>query len=203
MINAELTKAEKTRQYIIETAAPLFNKKGYAGTSISDLLELLNLSKGALYGNFKDKNEIAAEAFAYNFSRMKSGYENEVEGCSNHSEIDKLKALVNYPLVHFDIIFSKGGCPILNSAVEADDNALFIQLKVKKAIRLWKSMITAIIRAGIENNVIKADTNPESIATMLIAILEGGYMLAGINQSKKEIATVVKGAHIIIDSIKR
>ncbi|MCP2807331.1 TetR family transcriptional regulator, partial [Salmonella enterica subsp. enterica serovar Typhimurium] len=60
------SKAERTRQYIIDKAAPIFNKKGYAGTSLNDLIEATGLTKGAIYGNFENKDEIALEAFDYN-----------------------------------------------------------------------------------------------------------------------------------------
>lgn len=46
-------KSERTRQFIIEKVAPIFNRKGYAGTSLSDLTEATGLTKGAIYGNFK------------------------------------------------------------------------------------------------------------------------------------------------------
>ena len=54
------SRSEKTRQLIIETAAPIFNKKGYAGTSLSDLTQATGLTKGSIYGNFKNKDEVAA-----------------------------------------------------------------------------------------------------------------------------------------------
>ena len=47
------TKAEKTKEYIIATSAPIFNKQGYAGTSMSDITKATGLTKGVLYGNFK------------------------------------------------------------------------------------------------------------------------------------------------------
>ena len=60
------TKAEKTSQYIVETTAPLFNKNGYTGTSLSDITDTTGLTKGAIYGNFKNKEELALEAFNFN-----------------------------------------------------------------------------------------------------------------------------------------
>ena len=48
-----IPRSEKTRQFIIETTASLFNKKGYAGTSMSDLTEATKLTKGSIYGNFE------------------------------------------------------------------------------------------------------------------------------------------------------
>ncbi|MBL7756118.1 MAG: TetR family transcriptional regulator, partial [Chitinophagaceae bacterium] len=47
-------KAERTRQHIIEKAAPFFNKKGYADTSLSDITAATGLTKGAIYGNFEN-----------------------------------------------------------------------------------------------------------------------------------------------------
>jgi len=46
------TKAERTRQFIIEQAAPLFNERGVAGVSIDDVLKVTRVAKGCLYGHF-------------------------------------------------------------------------------------------------------------------------------------------------------
>ncbi len=43
-----LTKAEITTQFIIDTVAPVFNKFGYAGTSMSDITKATGLTKGAV-----------------------------------------------------------------------------------------------------------------------------------------------------------
>jgi TetR/AcrR family transcriptional repressor of nem operon len=40
-----MTKGERTRREIVEKAAPLFNQKGYEGTSLSDLMEATGLKK--------------------------------------------------------------------------------------------------------------------------------------------------------------
>ncbi|RZL99390.1 MAG: TetR/AcrR family transcriptional regulator, partial [Pedobacter sp.] len=64
------SKAERTRQLIIEQTAPIFNTKGYAGTSMNDLTAATGLTKGAIYGNFENKDEVAVAAFDYNFSKI-------------------------------------------------------------------------------------------------------------------------------------
>jgi hypothetical protein len=53
-----MSKAEETRNYIIEQAAPVFNMYGYKGTTLSQLTKVINMTKGAIYGNFRDKDEI-------------------------------------------------------------------------------------------------------------------------------------------------
>jgi len=50
-----MKKSENTRKYIIEKVAPVFNKKGFTGTYLSDMEKATGLTKGSIYGNFKDK----------------------------------------------------------------------------------------------------------------------------------------------------
>ena len=45
--------------YILEKTAPVFNRQGYIGSSLSDLTKATNLTKGAIYGNFVNKEELA------------------------------------------------------------------------------------------------------------------------------------------------
>ena len=57
-----MKKSEQTKAYIIEKAAPIFNKKGYAGTSLRDMTGATRLTKGSIYGNFANKDEAALAA---------------------------------------------------------------------------------------------------------------------------------------------
>ena len=57
-----MSKAEKTKQHIIEKTATLFNTKGYISTSLSDITQVTGLTKGSIYGNFENKDEVAIEA---------------------------------------------------------------------------------------------------------------------------------------------
>ena len=68
-----MTKSEKTRRFIIEQSAVIFNKKGIAGTSITDLMEATKLAKGGIYGNFNSKEEISVEVFDYLTGIVSSG----------------------------------------------------------------------------------------------------------------------------------
>src|ERR1700712_1217967 len=112
-----ITKASKTRQFIIEKAAPIFNRKGIAGTAISDIMEATKLAKGGVYGNFESKEEICVEAFNYLTKNLSSAINKSMEGKA--SAKDKLFALLEY---YSQRLAQKntGGCPILNFGTEAD-----------------------------------------------------------------------------------
>src|SRR5687768_15268339 len=109
-----MTKAERTRQFIVEKTAPIFNMKGYAGTSLSDLTEATGLTKGSIYGNFANKDEVALAVFDYNLSLLNNGLGTAISGGAN--AVDKLLNMVNFYRSQFKSSMSRGGCPILNTA---------------------------------------------------------------------------------------
>ncbi len=58
-MNQTSSKAERTRKFIVERTAPIFNMKGYSGTSLTDLTAATGLTKGSIYGNFENKDDVA------------------------------------------------------------------------------------------------------------------------------------------------
>ncbi len=57
------TKGAQTKAHIVAAAAPLFNVRGFAGTSMNDILDATGLEKGGVYRHFASKDEIAVAAF--------------------------------------------------------------------------------------------------------------------------------------------
>src|SRR5271167_4456714 len=60
-----MTKGEGTRQKIVEAAARIFNRRGYEGSALSELMAATGLKKGGIYRHFSSKEELAVEAFDY------------------------------------------------------------------------------------------------------------------------------------------
>ena len=61
---ATMGNAASTRELIIDKSIPIFNTKGYYATSLSDITQATGITKGAIYGNFKNKDEVASEAWS-------------------------------------------------------------------------------------------------------------------------------------------
>lgn len=171
-----MSKAERTRQFIVEKTAPIFNAKGYAGTSLSDMTEATGLTKGSIYGNFADKDEVALAAFEYNWKRMQAVVHAEMDKRKTNKE--KLLALAgvydNFP----SHAFPEGGCPLLNTAVEADDTHPGLRDKAAAAFQGWKKNIVALIKAGVAAKEFRADVDAEQTALTLIAMIEGAIMIS-------------------------
>ncbi|HTB52908.1 MAG TPA: TetR/AcrR family transcriptional regulator [Ferruginibacter sp.] len=171
-----MSKAEKTRQFIIEKTAPIFNTKGYAGTSLNDMTASTGLTKGSIYGNFANKDEVALAAFDYNLQQVSNIISDEMS--KQESIQDKLLVYVTVYSNCLKQTFPTGGCPILNTAIEADDTHPELRKKAIAAILSWKHKVTKLIEKGIENNEFNPSIDPEQIALTIIAMIEGGTMLA-------------------------
>ena len=112
-------KSERTKKRIIETVAPIFNKKGYQSTALSDITNATGLTKGAIYGNFGNKESLAEACFNHNVKFLQKGL--QMTWAAHPSSIDKLTGLLNFYEQNFETVSNNGGCPLMNVAVEADD----------------------------------------------------------------------------------
>jgi TetR/AcrR family transcriptional repressor of nem operon len=173
-----MSKAEKTKSYIIEQAAPIFNMHGYKGTSMSQLTKAINMTKGAIYGNFKDKDEIAIAAFDYNFAEIKEKVRNVI--LSKDNACEKLIAFANFYIDEFAIISRNGGCPILNAAIDSDNVHPPLKERVTQAIEDWTNSVSRIVYSGIKRKQINKNAKPEQFASLFVSLIEGGMMLSKV-----------------------
>jgi TetR/AcrR family transcriptional repressor of nem operon len=173
-----MSKAEQTKAFIVRKTASIFNKKGYAGTSLADLEQATGLTKGALYGNFKNKDEIALTVFDHNIQLVKEVFFGKRDPSKN--PLEQLLAIPVSIKMNFPSLTAHGGCPILNTAIEADDNHPLLKKKVSKAIHAWKQNIESVIREGMATNVIKKNIDPAKYSTAFLALFEGSLMLTKI-----------------------
>lgn len=196
----ELSKADRTRQFIVETTAGIFNKKGYAGTSLSDLTQATGLTKGSIYGNFKNKEEVAVAAFEYNTSKVRKQIIQLIQKAPTYHEKLMVYAKVyhSFPTVNFP----EGGCPILNTAVDADDTNPVLKEKAAMVILRWKKGIEELIQAGIAAGEFRKDIDTTQTALSIIALIEGGIMIAKVTNTPANLDTVLKTVNNIITGLE-
>jgi TetR/AcrR family transcriptional repressor of nem operon len=197
-----LSKSERTRRFIIETTAPIFNTKGYEGTSMSDLTEATGLTKGSIYGNFENKEEVALAAFDHNHSIIKKMITDKI--AQAHTYHDKLMV---YATVYHSFTrrsgFVKGGCPVLNTAIEADDTNPPLRDKAANAIQSWRKSIINLIKAGVTQGEFKDGIDYEQTALSIIALIEGGVMIAKVTDTPESLDIVLKTVSMLIDGLRK
>ena len=171
-----MPKAEQTRQYIVEKAAVLFNLKGFAGTSMEDILKATGLSKGGVYGNFQSKEEIALQAFDFAVELVSRKVNERTRVIDN--TLDKLKAVVYFYKERILNPPVEGGCPIQNTAIDADDSNETLLRRVIEVLDEWQSRIANTIEKGKQRGEVRPDADACAFAMQFIGTLEGGIMLA-------------------------
>lgn len=175
--------AEDTKQFIIEVTADIFNKQGYVGTSLSDLTRATNLTKGGIYGNFENKNDVAVTVYEYNIRRLLGNLEDQLR--YKKTAFDKFSIYLNYYENHIDTILQMGGCPLLNTGTDVDDTHPDLKLHVQNNLHQWKLHLIETMEIGIKEKEIKSDVNVDEFVDVFIATIEGGLFLAKMSDNKQ------------------
>lgn len=194
-----VAKSESTRQYIVESTSGIFNKQGYAGTALSDLIEATKLSKGSIYGNFENKEAVAIAAFDYNLSQVQQLIQAKVNQFDGYKE----KLLAHAQVYHSfeQTPFPEGGCPLMNTGVEADDTSEVLREKAAAGIMSWMSSLATLIENGMATHVFRPDTNSNETATTIIALIEGGMMMSKVTHNNSLMDGIVSVIGELIERI--
>jgi len=182
-------KAERTTAYIIETVAPIFNKHGYIGTSMSDLTEATGLTKGAIYGNFENKEALALSAFEHNRNLLLQAIDNKLD--VGDEALAKIYSLLNF-YKHYDVFtLPMGGCPILNVGVDAQSNNKLLAAAVKETIKEIEGKIALVLENGTKQNEINLPVPPLQFAKQLFTMVQGAVAMSTMTQDRKYLVNTI------------
>ena len=164
-----------TSEIILDKVAPIFNKQGYVGTSLTDITKATGLTKGAIYCNFLNKEDLALKSFQLNVNLAITPLFKLV--ASKEGSLNKLHAITEYQRSYYDLVKDRGGCPMLRAGV---DTKFINPLLFKAAQNLSQKFtigLTNIINDGIINNEIKPNTDPDKYAKIILSLIEGSSLL--------------------------
>ena len=195
-----MDKAERTKQYIIETAASIFNKNGYDGTSFSDIVKGTGLSKGAIYGHFGNKDELAFAALEHNLKLASKIIFSNVKDRKTSSE--KLIGFAQSYSLFFEIINNAGGCPVINAAVDYDEGISLFRKSIVKFVTMWQNSITKIIDEGIKKGELRLCDELTAFSSIFISLVEGAIMLSKVMNDRKYIDDASKYLVSMIEKMK-
>jgi len=194
-------KAELTTAYIIEKVAPIFNKKGYSATSMADITFATDLTKGAIYGNFENKNELAIKAFSYNVNLVTNAIVKLIANEKNN--INKLYAITKFYSKYYLFTLDFGGCPILNIGIDSNHQNPILMQKVQKAITNIQNFIESIIHQGIQNKEIRESIDAKYYARQIFTRIEGAVFMTMTTQKEIYLKDMIIGLnHMIENDIK-
>lgn len=183
------SKGERTREEIIQQAAVVFNRQGFAGASISDIMRETGLEKGGIYNHFASKEALALEAFDYAFGAASQRMLEFIAG--ERSPLARLLGIVRFWRTYYGDPPVEGGCALLNTAIDSDDTQPALRRRAQEALGQWHDLIARTVRRGVERGEIQAEAQPNAIASLIIASVEGGYMMSKLTDDPTHIERVV------------
>jgi AcrR family transcriptional regulator len=167
-------KSKETQELIIKTSFEIFYEKGYSATSIPDIMEKTNLSKGAFYHHFKNKVDIGKKVIEKILSkRIYDGFIAPLRSNDTQRISDLLLHTFTERIKNFSEKEKALGCPANNLINEIGCSVSSFRDPLRKLMDSWKDALIKVIEIGKERNEIKTNVNSLSAATYLICSFEG------------------------------
>jgi TetR/AcrR family transcriptional repressor of nem operon len=191
-----MSKGTETRNRIIVKAAPLFNRKGFQGCSMQDIVEAVDLEKGSLYGHFPTKEALAVAAFEYAWRETSDARLDKMDTVTN--AIEKLK-------IHITNLVSlrpfQGGCPLINTIADNDDGNTALRKLARDALKQWRLYLQSIVEEGQDRKEIRAEVDSEEVAALIISLLEGAMALDRVDRKSGFLAKAGRHLNFYIDTL--
>src|SRR5271170_5659269 len=176
------TAALSTRERLIVAAIQLFWEKGYANTSMSDLLAAAKANSGSFYHFFPSKEDLLLAVLDKYFTML---YPQMLapawEGIDDPIErIFALLARYRMLVLQTDCTY---GCPIGRLALEISPQQEEVHRLLAKNFDGW----TAAVRGCLEQAADRfpPDTDHERLSEFVLVVMEGGVMLSRSHRSVK------------------
>lgn len=181
---------DETRARILRKSGLLFNTQGYKATSISDITTATGYTKGAIYRHFRNKALLEKETLFHLSTLMFEKLRERIR-CESTAG-NKLRAVFRYFESYVTNPEVKGGCPLMNAAIEADDANPSLRKEAVKILDILRDSVSTILKNGIRFKQIKKETDLEYYATVMIASLEGAIMMSKLRGDNHDIKRVIK-----------
>jgi TetR/AcrR family transcriptional repressor of nem operon len=177
------TKGEQTREHIMATAEGIILRRGYAGTSIEEIIGEAGITKGGFFYHFHGKKDLAR-------SLIKRFLKNDIEEFT--AIADRAHSLTEDPLQRFllflkllaealeDLPGAHPGCLVAAFAYEAEQFDDEIRELNAQGVLAWRKIFVGYFEPVVEMYPMKIDQPLDELADMLSTIIEGGIVMTKV-----------------------
>jgi TetR/AcrR family transcriptional repressor of nem operon len=174
----------RTRQRLLQAAFREVYRYGFQSAGIDTILAATNVTKGALYYHFENKEALGyaiIEEIVAKFPHDR--WLLPLERSKDRDPIDALIGIVqSIPSRPRDL---KAGCPLVNLAQEMSQLDEQFRKRLERIFQAWQEGIAMALRRGQSQGTVRRELVPEETASFLIAMVEGYEVLAKNAQDAK------------------
>lgn len=170
------SKGELTRQRIIAKAMQLFCLKGYFNTSIDSIVKAAGLTKGGLYGHFRNKEEIWYAVYDESVRIWKSVVLQGVRDIPD--PLGRIERVVENSLKNYlGAEVFEGGCFLLNSLVDLTGQSPAMSRHVLQGFEAFSALLQRWLEEAEQQGRLKDNLNLGEIADFIVIALNGAIPL--------------------------
>lgn len=167
-VAADLTKGERTRQLILDTAAEIASAEGLEGLTIGRLASELGMSKSGLFAHFGSKEELQLATVAHARERFVDAVFRPAMKAPRG--LARLRALCETWIDYADHKVFRGGCFFAAAATEFDSRPGPVRDAIADAWREWLTALEIAVRKAQEQGEVDPDVDPRQLAYELNAV---------------------------------
>ena len=174
------------RERLVESTRELLWERGYVGTSPKAIQQRSDAGQGSMYHHFSGKHDLALAAIRRNVADLVARMEGDLGGPGTAT--DRVTRYMRRERA------ALRGCPVGRLTMDPDVMAdPGLRRPVEEAFAAVRARLAPVIGEGRENGELDPSVDPEATATALVAVLQGGYVLARASGSTDAYALAVDG----------
>lgn len=186
-----MDKGGQTKERILAAAEPLILKQGFAGTSLEDILEKTGLTKGAFFHHFKDKAALArslVERYARKDYELFEKFAKEAEALSGDPLEQTFLFLKGFESFVEAQSSPLAGCVFAAYTYESLQFDPSIHRFISDSMKKWSALYESKFAAILVYRKPKRDATAKELADMIVSIIEGGFVLARVQNDSRLVA---------------
>lgn len=164
-----------TRNRIVQAAAELMHVRGVAATTIDEVLASSATSKSQFYQHFDDKTDLVYDVISIRADEILSWQRLRLE------KVDSFRGLHHWRDAMVQrCALRRGlwGCELGSLAAELSDSDDRARESLAAHFAEWRGLLAAALERMRDTGALRPDVDAPTLATGLLAAVEGGYLLS-------------------------
>lgn len=181
-----------SRTRLVEATQDLLWEQGYSATSPKDIMRRSGAGQGSMYHHFTNKQELAVEALERSALSMRHDAE-KLLAADGSSACEIATA---YLRRQRDVL---KGCRMGRMTFDADvlNTPELIEPVTRTFVWLLEAL-TALFERGRDHGEFAADIDARNLASLVVATVQGGYVLAHATRDTDAFDAAVEGAAALL-----
>jgi len=176
-----LTKGEQTRERILDLAQDAVLHKGFASTSIDELIAAAGITKSGFFYHFRDKNDLAKALLKRYLERDEEIFD-ELSARADSLNEDPLHGFLVFLKMLADLMADlpsgHPGCVVASYTYQDQLFSRDVRELAVAGVRCWRARFRKRLDLIAERYPPKLEVNFDALADMLAAVVDGGIILS-------------------------